>query len=136
MHQLAGERGVGIDEGDHLVAAGLVERAQQLDADGPRPVNDHRLALVEAQRLVLRRGPKHQRGSPLPAEANEQGGDQGIDHDHPTWMILHGHHQHHHRPQQRAEDHRDIDTGGALRPDEARDELVQSAHIEDGDADE
>ena len=136
MHQLAGERRIGVDEGDGLVAAGLVERAQELDADGPGAVDDDRFPLVEAHRPVFGRGLKQHGAGPLPAEADEQRGDQGIDHDHRPRMVLDGHHQHHHRPQQRPDDHRDIDAGRALRADEAGDELVQPAHIEDGDADE
>ena len=94
MHQLAGERGIGVDEGDHLVAAGLVQRAQQLDADGAGAVDDHRLALVEAQPACAAARPEQQRPGPLPAQANEAGGDQAVDHHHRTRMVLDAAHQH------------------------------------------
>ena len=75
MHDLARQGGIAIDEGDGLVAAGLVERAQELDTDGPGAVDDDGLPLVKAHRLVLRRGREQHSTGPLPAEANEKCGD-------------------------------------------------------------
>ena len=50
-------------------------------------------------------------------------------------MDLDAAHQHDERPQHGGADHRHIDAGGALGPDEAGHELVEPAHIEDDDAD-
>ena len=136
MHELAGKRGIGIDEGDGLIAAGLVERAQQLDADGAGAIDDHRLPLIEAHRLMLRRRREQRRARPLPAQTNETGGDQAVDHHCRPGMILDPAHIDDERPQQGGDDHRDIDAGGALWPDESGHELVEPAHIKDGDADQ
>ena len=65
VHELAGKRGVGIDEGDGLVTAGLVQRAQQLDAERAGAVDDDRLPLIEARRLVLRRRREQRRAPPI-----------------------------------------------------------------------
>ena len=135
VHHLARKRGVRIDEGDGLVVAGLVQRAQQLDADLAGAVDDDALPLVEADAFMLGREPEQGGAGPLSAETNEPGGDQAIDHDHRPWMHLDAAHQDDERPQHRGDDHRDIDPRGALRPDEASDELVQPAHIEDDHAD-
>ena len=136
VHELAGKRGIGIDEGDGLVAAGLVQRAQQLDAERAGAVDDDRLPLIEARRLVLRRRREQRRARPLPAQANEAGGDQAVDHHRRPRMILDPAHIDEQRPEQGGDDHRGIDAGGAFGPDEPGHQLVQPAHIEDGDADE
>ena len=134
VHQLAGKRGVRVDEGDGPVIAGLVQRAQQLNADGSGAVDDDVLPLVEADRPMLRGRFEEYGAGPLPAQADEPRGDQGIDHHHRAGLPLNAAHQHHQRPDQRGDDNRRVDARRAFRPDEAGDELVKTAPIEDEDA--
>ena len=135
VHHLARKRGVRIDEGDGLISSCLVQRTQQLDADRAGAVDDDALPLIEAHAFMFGREPEQGGAGPLSAETNEPGGDQAIDHDHRPRMHLDAAHQHDERPQHRGDDYRDIDAGGALWPDEASDELVEPAHIEDDHAD-
>ena len=135
VHHLARERRIGVDEGDGAVVPGLVEGAQQLDADRACPVDDHILALIEADGLELGRGLQQQGARPLPAEADETGGDQGEDHDRRARLALEAAHVHDESPQHGRNDHRHIDAGRPLRSDEAGDELVEAPPIEHENAD-
>ena len=136
MHHLSGKRGVVVDEGDHVVAAGLVQRAKELDAGRAGAIDDDVLAFLEIDRSVLRRRPEQHGGGPLPRQADQAGGDQAVDHHHRTRVALDARQQHEQRPGKHGDDHRDIDARGALRPDEAGDELVQPAEMEGDDADD
>ena len=136
MHHLAREGGIVVDEGDELVLVGFLKRAHQLDAERARAIDDDALPLIEAHGLVLGRGPEQHIARPLPAQPDETRGDQAIDHDHRAGMSADAGHEHDQRPDKGGDDHRDVNTGGALRSDEARDELVQPAQIESDYADE
>ena len=65
VHHLPRERRIVVDEGDHVELAGLVQRPKQLDADGAGAIDDDVLALIEIDRLVLRRGPEQHCAGPL-----------------------------------------------------------------------
>ena len=136
VHHLPRERRVVVDESDHVVLAGLVQGAKQLNAGRAGAVDDDVLALVEAHALMLRRGSEQHRPGPLPAQPDHQRSDEAVDHHHRPRMALDAGQQHEQRPGEHGDDHRDIDARGALGPDESGHELVQTAQMEGDDADD